>query len=52
MISLTKDEVMQAVKQQLISKMDDAVVVAFADKGLLEKENQILSKAALKILDV
>ncbi len=42
LLSLTKEEVISAVKSHIIPNMDDGAVVVFAGKELLQKENKKL----------
>lgn len=44
LLSLTREEVIGAVKRQLVPNMDQAAEVVFAGRELLEKENARMSK--------
>ena len=47
-----KGEIQQAVKEILVPGLEESVIVTFAGKELLEKENALLKEKALPILSI
>lgn len=45
-------EIQQAVQKDLLTGMEKAVIVSFADKKLLEKENALLKEKALPLFSI
>lgn len=52
LLSLTKDDVIQAVKRVIVPNMQTGATVAFAGKELLEKENTLLAANGLTPLKI
>lgn len=44
LLNATKEEIAEAIREHLLSKIDEGTVVSFAGKELLEKENALLDK--------
>lgn len=52
LLSLTKQDVQNAVKKYISSKFSDATTVVFASKELLEKDNILLAQSGKKTLAI
>lgn len=52
LLSLTREEIVAAVKEELVPKMNTGSVVVFAGRELLEKENEKLISKGMKPLPI
>lgn len=52
LFKIGKEEIQNAAKKQLLQGLQKAVVVTFADKSLLEKENALLKEKALPLFPI
>lgn len=51
-LSATKEDVMNAVKESLLPKLDKAIWTSFASESLIEKENKLFEKNSLPPLPI
>lgn len=52
MLSLTKSEIIEAVRTHIKPRLANATPIVFAGKGLLEEENQVLKEQGRPVLDL
>lgn len=52
LLALTKEEIIEAVKEQIVINYPLGSTVVFADRGLLEKENLILALKGQPVFDI
>ncbi len=52
LIQANQKDIRSAVAQHIAPKMKDGVIISFADKNFLEKENLLLKKAKLSSLEI